>query len=61
MQAKLGLKCLSLPGWNVIEGFTVADVVLVVGQTRQIYSECMGKIVILMLDNSRRFDILHFL
>ena len=27
----------------------------------KIYSECMGKIVILMLDNSRKFDILQFL
>ena len=27
---------------------------MVVGQTRQIYSECMGKIVILMFDNSRK-------
>ena len=48
-------------GRGLIEGFTVAEDILVVGQTRKIYSECMGKIVILMLDNSRKFDILQFL
>ena len=39
-----------------IEGFTVADVILVVGKRLKIYSECMGKIVILMLDNWRKLD-----
>ena len=32
-----------------------------VGKRGKIYSECMGKIVILMLDNSRKVDILKFL
>ena len=31
------------------------------GTHRKIYSECMGKIVILVLDNSRKVDILKFL
>ena len=31
------------------------------GKHGKIYSECMGKIVILMLDNSRKVDILKFL
>ena len=38
-----------------IEGFTVADAILVVGQNR------VGKIVILMLDNLRKVDIVQFL
>ena len=46
----------SLPTTISIEGFTVADVILVVGG--KIYSECMEKIVILMLDNLRKFGIL---
>ena len=44
-----------------IEGFTVADAILVVRQTRKIYSECIGKIVILMLENLKKVDILQFL
>ena len=44
-----------------IEGFTGADVILVVGQTRQNLQWMYGKIVILMLDNSRKDDILKFL
>ena len=45
----------------MIEGFTVADVILVGGKHGKIYSECIGKIVILMLNNSRKFDVLQFL
>ena len=60
--AKAGHATLDSSFYHVkIEGFMVADVILVVGQTRKIYSECMGKIVILMLDKSREFDILQFL
>ena len=44
-----------------IEGFMVTDIILVMGQHGKIYSECMGQIVILMLDNSRKVDILKFL
>ena len=40
-----------------IEGFTVADFILVVGKHGNIYSECMGKIVILILDNLTKVDI----
>ena len=43
------------PTMKKTEGFTVADAILVLGQTRvKIYSECIGKIVILMLDNLRK-------
>ena len=41
-----------------IGGFTVADTILVVGK---IYSKCLGKIVIMMLDYLRKVDILQFL
>ena len=44
-----------------IEGFTVMAAISEVGQTSKIYSECMGKIVVLMLDNLRKVDILQFL
>ena len=47
--------------WGSIEGFTVADVILEVGQSRQNLQWIMEKIVILMLDNSRKADILNFL
>ena len=45
----------------VVTVFTVADAISVVGQTRKIYSECIGKMVILWLDNLRNFYILKFL
>ena len=44
-----------------IVGFTVADAISVVGQTRQNLQWMYGKNRDLMLDNSRNFDILKFL
>ena len=50
-------------GTTTIEGFTIADAIFIGKQGKQgkIYSECMGKMVILMLDNLKKFDILQFL
>ena len=48
---------------TAIEGFTVADAILVVGQKRQNFNtvNVWGKIVILMLGNLKKVDILQFL
>ena len=42
---------------KIIEGFTVTDVI----KHGKIYSECVGKIVILMLNNLRKVDILKYM
>ena len=46
--------------WH-IEGFTVADVILVVGQTRQNLQWMCGENRDFDAHNSRKFDILQFL
>ena len=44
-----------------IVGFTLADAISFVGPKHgKIYSECVGKIVILMPDNSRIVDTVQF-
>ena len=44
-----------------IKGFTVTNATWGWGKHGKICNECMGKIVILILDNLRKVDILQFL
>ena len=53
-----GLHCIFSPSYRRFHG---RGRHLGSGANAAKFSECMGKIVILMLDNSRKFDILQFL